>query len=181
MTRHMFFALWLLGAMLHPFAMVWAQGPAGRATSGPTNIIGRGHPGRISGVTGDGLTVGLQNGSSQMVAFGEIWRIRAAFASDEPAGTSVIDAANNRLFVTTPLASLVEDVGRNMPLAKMTAPNGDAVYLAAAKVTDISNALPGTHNPLSRAVVGTRDGTQQVLEPVDVARRAVGAARPATP
>jgi hypothetical protein len=43
-------------------------------------------------------------------------------------------------------------------------------------VTDIYNALPGLHNPLSKAVVGTRDGTQQVLERVDEAKKIIASA-----
>jgi len=107
------------------------------------------------------------------VQFGEIWRIRKAFASDEPKGTSVIDFANNRLFVAMPLDILIGDLAKRVPITKLTAPNGEDIYMVASKVTDISNALPGLHNPASKAVVGTRDGTQQVLEAVDDAKRII--------
>jgi hypothetical protein len=110
------------------------------------------------------------------VQFAEIWRIRKAFASDEPSGTTVIDYANNRLFVATPLDGLIADLGKKVPMTKLTAPNGEMIYMVASKVTDISNALPGLHNPASKAVVGTRDGTQQVLEAVDEAKKIISSA-----
>ncbi len=143
----------------------------------PLIVLGRRHPGHITGVEDGGITVDLKDGGTQLVQFGEIWRMRRAFVSDEPAGTTVIDFANNRLFVATPLASVVDDAGKKIPLVKFTAPNGEIVYMAAGKVTDISASLPGLHNPLSKAVIGTRDGTQQVLEPADAARRIVAGAR----
>lgn len=48
--------------------------------------------------------------------------------------------------------------------------------MATGKITDISRSLPGLHNPLSKAVLGTRDGSQQVLEPADAAKQIVSAA-----
>jgi hypothetical protein len=153
-----------------------AQAPAGRIVNGPKNILGRNHPGRITQIEGEGLTVDLRDGGVQSVQFDQIWRIRRAFASDEPTGTSVIDFANNRLFVTTPLQTLVEELSKKVPITKLTAPNGDAIYMVASKVTDISNALPGLHNPLSKSVIGTRDGIQQVVEPADAARQIIAAA-----
>jgi hypothetical protein len=153
-----------------------AQAPAGRLANGPTNVLGRTHPGRVTEIAGEGLTVDLKGGGLQAVQFSEIWRIRRAFASDEPPGTTVIDFANNRLFVVTPIDDLIEGVGKKVPITKLTAPNGEAIYMVASKITDISNALPGLHNPLSKTVNGTRDGTQQVLEPADAARRSIAAA-----
>jgi hypothetical protein len=139
----------------------------------PTIILGRKHPGRFKGLADGGVVVDLRDGGTQVVQFGEIWRIRRAFASDEPAGTTVIDFANNRLFVATRFADLVGNVGKKIPLTKLTAPNGEAVYMAAGKVTDIFAALPGLHNPASKTVIGTRDGMQQVLEPADEAKRII--------
>ncbi len=49
--------------------------------------------------------------------------------------------------------------------------------MVASKVTDISRALPGMHNPASKAVIGTRDGTQQVVEAIDDAKRIISDAR----
>ena len=145
----------------------------------PTIILGRRHPGRIAGIAADGVIVDLRDGGKQVVQFSEIWRIRRAFASDEPAGTAVVDFANNRLFVATPLANLIADIGKNIAVVQFTAPNGETIYMAANKITDIFNSLPGLHNPLSKTVIGTRDGTQQVLELADDVKRIVAAARTA--
>ena len=144
-----------------------------RPPHGPTNFLGRDHPGKVTGLADEGLIVNLRDGGTQVVQFGEIWRIRKSFASDEPRGTSVIDFANNRLFVAMPLDGLIGGLGKKVPLTKLTAPNGDIVYMVASKVTDISHSLPGLHNPASKAVIGTRDGTQQVLEPVDDAKKII--------
>ena len=107
----------------------------------------------------------------------DLARPRRPIASDEPAGTTVIDFANTRLFVATQLDTLVDQsLGKKVPMTKLTAPNGEIIYMVASKVTDIYNALPGLHNPASKAVVGTRDGTQQVLEAVDEAKRIIASA-----
>ncbi len=153
-----------------------SQTPPARPPTGPKNFLGRNHPGKITGMSDDGIVVNLRDGGAQVVQFGEIWRVRKAFASDEPAGATVIDFANTRLFVATPLDSLVADLGKKVPIMKLTAPNGEIIYMVASKVTDIYNALPGLHNPASKAVVGTRDGTQQVLEAVDEAKRIITSA-----
>jgi hypothetical protein len=141
--------------------------------------MGRRHPGRVDGLAPDGVIVDLRDGGKQVVQFSEIWRVRRAFASDEPAGTAVIDFANNRLFVATPLANLIAGIGKTIAIVQLTAPNGETVYMAANKITDIFNSLPGLHNPLSKTVIGTRDGTQQVLEPADEVKRIVASAQAA--
>jgi hypothetical protein len=119
----------------------------------------------------------LNDGSSQILDLNEIWRIRQALASDEAPGTTVIDIANGRLFAQSQLLDVVAAVSKKVPLTKLTAPNGQAIYIAATKITRVSNALPWMHHPLSKAVIWTRDGTQQVLEPADAARRIIAAAR----
>jgi len=148
-------------------------------TRSPRIVLGRKHPGRITSLSDGGIVVDLRDGGTQVVQFGEIWRIRRAFASDEPPGTTVIDFADNRLFVATPLATLVGDTGKKIPLVQFTAPNGEIVYMAANKVTDIFNSLPGLHNPLSKAVIGTRDGAQQVIETGHAPKRMVSDAHTA--
>ena len=148
-------------------------------TRSPRVVLGKKHPGKITGFLEEGVTVDLKDGGTQIVQFGEIWRIRRAFVSGEPQGTTVVDFAENRLFVAMPVASLIGDVGKKVPLAQFTAPNGEIVYMAAGKVTDIAAALPGLHNPASKTVVGTRDGTQQITEPADAAKRIVAEAHTA--
>jgi hypothetical protein len=154
-----------------------AQAVPQRLVNGPKNFFGQKHPGKVTGLSDDGIAVSLKEGGAQVVQLAEIWRLRRSFASDEPAGTSVIDFANNRLFVGTPLAELVTSLGKKVAITKLTAPNGEIIYMVAGKVTDISRALPGLHNPASKAVVGTRDGTQQVSEAIDEAQRLVSEAR----
>ena len=70
------------------------------------------------------------------------------------------------------------DVGKKIALVQFTAPNGETVYMAAGKVTDIFKSLPGLHNPASKTVIGTRDGIQQVTELADDAKRMVADAHP---
>jgi hypothetical protein len=142
-------------------------------------VLGRKYPGKVTGFSEEGVTVDLKEGGTQTVQFGEIWRIRRAFVSGEPVGTTVIDFADSRLFVATPVASLIGDVAKKVPLAQFTAPNGEIVYMAAGKVTDIAAALPGLHNPASKTVIGTRDGAQQITEPADAAKRIVAEAHTA--
>jgi hypothetical protein len=142
-------------------------------TRTPRVVLGKKYPGKVTGFLEEGVTVDLKDGGTQIVQFGEIWRIRRAFVSGEPAGTTVVDFAENRLFVAMPVASLIGDVGKKIPLVQFTAPNGEIVYMAAGKVTDIAAALPGLHNPASKTVIGTRDGTQQITEPADAAKRIV--------
>ncbi len=159
----------------------WGDGSAAfaqmRVVNGPKNFLGQKHPGKITGLSDEGIDVALREGGAQVVQFGEIWRLRKAFASDEPVGTSVIDFANNRLFVVTPLPDLIASLSKKVAITKLTAPNGEAIYMVASKVTDISRSLPGLHNPASKAVIGTRDGTQQVVEAVDDAKRIISDAR----
>jgi hypothetical protein len=155
----------------------FAQFAPQRVVNGPKNFLGQKHPGKVTGISEDGIAVALREGGAQVVQFGEIWRLRKAFVSDEPAGTSVIDFANTRLFVVTPLPDLIASLGKKVAITKFTAPNGDAIYMVASKVTDISRALPGMHNPASKAVIGTRDGTQQVVEAIDDAKRLISDAR----
>ena len=167
-------------ALLALLAVVIAPEPApaaaARTFNGPANIFGNWHTGRITQFKDDSLTVDLMAGGTQAVKFKDIWRIRQAFASDEPPGTTLIDLANNRLFVETPLSDVVANVGRKVPLTKLTAPNGEGIYIAAAKITGISNALPELHNPLSKSVIETRDGIQQVVESADTARQIIALA-----
>jgi hypothetical protein len=142
-------------------------------------VLGRKHPGQVTNLSDAGVVVDLKDGGTQVIQFGEIWRVRLAFASDEPKGTTVVDFAENRLFVATPVATLVGDLGKKIALVQFTAPNGETVYMAAGKVTDIANALPGLHNPASKAVIGTRDGFQQVIEDAGAAKRMVADAHTA--
>jgi hypothetical protein len=173
----------LIGAAL-AFGLPLFTGPeialaqAGRAVSGPTTVIGRHDPAQLSGLEDGGVIVETKNRGREVVRFVEIWRIRRAFASDEPRGTTVIDFADNRLFVATTVPDLIALVSQKLPLIKLTAPSGETIYLAANKITDVFPSLPGVHNPDSRTVAGTRYGIQQVKEPIGTVQSIVAAARP---
>ena len=147
-----------------------------RPPTGPRTFLGQTHPGKIKSLSGDGLIVELRDSGPQAVQYDEIWRIRQSFVSDEPPGTSVIDFASTRLFVATPLDSLLEELGKKVPLTRLTAPNGQEIYIVATKVTDVSNALPGLHNPASKAVISTREGTQQVEEAAGEVKKMIASA-----
>lgn len=147
-----------------------------RPAKGPRTVLGRDHPGKVIKLSDEGFLVEIRGSGKQLVRFDEIWRVRTAFVSDEPENTSVIDYADTRLFVASPLDSLLDGLSKKAPLTKLTAPNGQVVYMVANKITDISRALPGLHNPASRAVIATRDGTQQVVEAADEAKKIVAAA-----
>ncbi|MBT3071353.1 hypothetical protein KKP04_10815 [Rhodomicrobium sp. Az07] len=175
------FAFWLAsvaaiaGTTPIPQAAI-AQGFFGQPMRGPTNIIGRNYPGKITTIGAESMTVNLREGGPQTVLFSDIWRIRRSFASDEPNGSSIVDFGNNRMFIAAPLDALVGEVSKKSPLMKLTAPNGYTIYLVANKVTDITGAIPGLHNPASKTVIGTRNGSQQVLETIADTKKVIAAA-----
>jgi hypothetical protein len=147
-------------------------------THGPRLVFGRKHPGQVTSFSDAGVVVDLKENGTQLIQFGEIWRVRLAFASDEPGGTAVVDFADNRLFVASPVANFAGELGKKIALVQFTTPNGEPVYIAAGKVTEIFNALPGLHNPASKTVISTKDGMQQITEPADAAKRMVAEAHP---
>jgi hypothetical protein len=150
--------------------------PSARAAAQSVNG-GRVNAGRITQITGDGLVIAVRDGGLQPVEFEDIWRVRQAYAIDEPEGTVVIDYAGSRLYVESRLSDVIVAVRGKVPLTKFTAPNGQAIYLSAAKVTNVSNSLPALHNALSKTVIGMSAGSQQVQESAAAARRIVAEAR----
>jgi hypothetical protein len=139
-------------ALLASAAIVIAAGGAtikgsARATAtspgaSRSHVFGQRITGRISQITGDSLTVDFRDGGPEAVQFRDIWRIRMAFATGEPEGTTVIDYAGSRLFVVARLSDVIAAARGKLPLRKFTAPNGQVIYLSAAKVTGVSQALP---------------------------------------
>ena len=109
------------------------------------------------------LTFQTLDGDTQQVNPDEIWRIRATFTSDEPSGAVVIDYAFERVYVKGSLASVVEKVGGVRPLKKFTLPGGRPVYIAAARVTGVTRAIP-QHHPNAHAIIVSREGQTQVQE-----------------
>jgi len=171
------FAVACLGLADGQAALPSARAAAQSANGGRLYIPDHGNAGRITQITGDGLTVALRNGGLQAVEFEDIWRVRQAVAIDEPEGTIVIDYAGSRLSVEARLSDVIVAVRRKVPLTKFTAPNGQAIYLSAAKVTSVSNSLPALHNPLSKTVIGMSVGSQQVQESAAATRRILAEAR----
>ncbi len=161
-------------------AALWTPAEAQAAfqpTRSPRIILGRRRPGKVTGFTDGGVTVELKGRGAQIVQYAGIWRIRRACVNGEPRGSTVVDFGNNRLFVRSSVADFAGNVAKKIPLVRFTAPNGKAIYIAAGQVTDISGSQLGLHNPASKAVIGTRNGAQQIIEPVDDAKRLLAAAQ----
>lgn len=163
-------------------AALWAPAeaqPAFQPTRSPRIILGRRRPGKVTGFTDGGVTVDLKGRGAQIVQYAGIWRIRKACVNGEPRGSTVVDFGNSRLFVRTSVADFAGNVAKKIALVRFTAPNGKAIYIAAGQVTDISGAQLGLHNPASKTVIGTRNGAQQITEPVDDVKRLLAAAQTA--
>ena len=117
----------------------------------------------VSWAAAETLTLQTLDGDTQQVNPDEIWRIRATSTSDEPPGAVVIDYAFERVYVKGSLASVVEKLGGVRPLKKFTLPGGRPVYIAAAKVTGVTPAIPGQHHPNAHAII-VCEGQTQVQE-----------------
>jgi hypothetical protein len=161
------------GAAINGSAHATATSPG----AGRSHVLGQRITGRISQITSDSFTVDFRNRGPEAVQFRDIWRIRKALATGEPGGTTVIDYAGNRLFVAARLSDVIAAARGKLALTKFTAPNGQAIYLSAAKVTGVSHALPALHSPLSKTVIGTASGSQQVQEPTAAVQRIMDEAR----
>ena len=111
----------------------------------------------VSWAAAENLTLQTLDGDTQQVNPDEIWRIRAS-------GAVVIDYAFERVYVKGSLASVVEKVGGVRPLKKFTLPGGRPVYIAAARVTGVTRAIPGQHHPKAHAIIVSREGQTQVRE-----------------
>jgi hypothetical protein len=121
------------------------------------------HPAAIA-PQGAQLTFQTLDGNTQQVNPDEIWRIRATSTSDEPPGAVVINYAFQRVYVKESLASVVEKVGGVRPLRKFTLPDGEPVYIVAAKVTGLIRAIPHQSHPNAHAIIISREGQTQVQE-----------------
>ena len=117
----------------------------------------------VSWAAAETITFQTLDGDTQQVNPDEIWRIRATSTSDEPPGAVVVDCAFDRVYVKDSLASVVEKVG-GVQLKKFTLPGGGPVYIAAAKVTGVTRAIPGLHHPNAHAIIFSREGQTQVQE-----------------
>ena len=164
-------------AQANPTPPQGAQGAPNRPPTGPKNFLGRTHPGKITGLSNDGIVVNLRDGGTQVVQFGEILARPQSLCQRRAGRHHRHRLCQHPALCCNPASNtLIDDLSKKVPMTKLTAPNGEIIYMVASKVTDIYNALPGLHNPASKAVVGTRDGTQQVLEAVDEAKKIIASA-----
>ena len=69
----------------------------------------------------------------QQINLDEIWRVRAASASDEPAGSTVLDYAFERVFVNDALEKVVGRIGEHRHVKRFTLPSGAPVYIVAER------------------------------------------------
>ena len=114
------------------------------------------------------------DGDVQQVNIDEIWRVRGPSGRDEPAGAVIVDYAFERLFVKGPLESVINDIGSQRKIVKFTSPSGAPIYILPEKVIGISRALPYQHHENSKSIIIAREGQQQVREPRDSVRDALG-------
>jgi len=114
------------------------------------------------------------DGDVQQVNIDEIWRVRGPSGRDEPAGAVIVDYAFERLFVKGPLESVINDIGSQRKIVKFTSPSGAPIYILPEKVIGISRALPYQHHENSKSIISAREGQQQVREPRDSVRDALG-------
>ena len=114
------------------------------------------------------------DGDVEQVSIDEIWRLREASGRDEPAGSTMVDYAFERLFVKDSLDAIVDSIRAQRRIEKFTSPMGAPVYIVADKVIGISKALPLQHHPNTKAIIIAREGEQQVEESRDTVRDALG-------
>lgn len=123
------------------------------------------------------IWVKLLNGEMRSVRADQIWRLRLSFSSDEPAGATVLDFAFDRLYISNSVDDIAAQIGGKKRLARFTTPNGRPVYMVASKVIETYKAIRGHHHPAAKAIVGTREGIQQIREPQEKAVEIIESAK----
>jgi hypothetical protein len=113
------------------------------------------------------------DGDVQQVNVDEIWRVRAASTSDEPAGAVVINYAYERIFIRDALESVVDKIRQQRDIKKFTLPSGAPVYIVASKVISINRPIPQQAHQNSRSVIVMREGRQQVQESREAVRQSL--------
>jgi hypothetical protein len=114
------------------------------------------------------------DGDTQQVDVDEIWRIRLASGSDEPAGAIVVDYAFERVYVKDSLDDLVSSIRSQRKIERFTSPSGAPVYILPGKVIGIARPIATQHHPNTKAIIIAREGQQQVQESRDAVREALG-------
>lgn len=104
------------------------------------------------------------DGDEQQVSVEQIWRVRAATTSDEPAGATMIDYGYERIFVKDTLDSIVGLIRAQRDLRQFTLPSGAPIYIAPDKIIGINRPIAHQHHQLSQSVIIAREGQQQVRE-----------------
>ena len=79
---------------------------------------------RTWAVGGDELLFTTLDNDTQTINAEQIWRVRSASTSDEPAGSIVIDYGYERIFVKGSLDNVVEKIRTQRELRKFTSPSG---------------------------------------------------------
>ena len=130
--------------------------------------------GKVAADPAGKISLHTLDGDVQQVNVDEIWRVRGPSGRDEPAGAVIVDYAFERLFVKGPLESVVHDIGNQRKIVKFTSPSGAPIYILPEKVIGISRALPYQHHANSKSIIIAREGQQQVQEPRDSVRDALG-------
>jgi hypothetical protein len=115
----------------------------------------------------------MLDGDVQQVNVDEIWRVRAASTSDEPAGAVVINYAYERIFIRDALESVVDKIRQQRDIKKFTLPSGAPVYIVASKVIGINRPIPQQAHQNSRSVIVMREGRQQVQESREAVRQSL--------
>ncbi|MGB0086684.1 MAG: hypothetical protein WBP94_15105 [Rhodomicrobiaceae bacterium] len=112
------------------------------------------------------------DGDVEQVAVDQIWRIRAASTHGEPAGTTVIEYAYERIFVKDSVENVVSKVSEYRNVKKFTSPGGEPIYIVTDKITGILRPIPNEHHQNAKAIIVTREGQQQVQESRETIRGA---------
>ena len=120
------------------------------------------------------LSLHTPDGDVQQVNVDEIWRVRESTGGDEPVGARVVDYAFERLYVTDPMDSIINSIRSQRKIERFTSPSGAPIYIVAEKVIGIARALPYQHHQNSKSLIIAREGQQQVQEPRDAVREALG-------
>ena len=119
---------------------------------------------RTRSVGGDELLFTTLDNDTQNINAEQIWRVRSASISDEPAGSIVIDYGDERIFVKGSLDNVVEKIRTQRELRKFTSPSGAPIYIAPDKVIGINRPIPHQHHENSHSIIIAREGQQQVQE-----------------
>ncbi len=123
------------------------------------------------------IQVSTLNGGVQAIRTDTIVRFRPSHGPFEPQNATVIDYGDQRFLSADSSDEVAQNIGSELPLARLTTPNNLDLFVNASKVIDIAEPISGVHHPRARAVVrltGTaKDVRAQVRETFNQARTKV--------